>query len=502
MTDPDCLLSRFLVRLRRSRLMFLLLALCAAPAWAQERVLVAWAPGVTTPPTAALLQELGLSHGLELTWVREVAGGISLLEWRSDTAMDQAEVVERLAQDPRVAAVQPDALRRLQFVPNDSRHAEQWYLHEAAGIGAPAAWTLQRGSAAVVIAVLDTGILPHADINPMRILPGYDFYSDLALDNDGVPGWDPDPTDPGDAVAADECGPGTAQDNSSWHGLAVSGIIMATADNAQGIAGIDHGARLLPVRVFGKCGAWTSDLFDAMRWAAGLPVAGATLNPNPAQVINLSLTYDAPCGVVEQSIIDEVIARGAVVVAAAGNGGGDVSGVSPASCQGVITVAAVNRAGERAYYSGVGAAVDIAAPGGDGLGDILTTHNQGIVTPGNDRYAAFRGTSFSTSQVAAVMALMRAEKPAATVNQLRQALRDGARPFPDSSCTTSLCGAGLLDAEGAILAARALPDPASGGGGGGCVQGQASRPEGLWWLGLAWVLYRVGRRNDPCPQRV
>src|SRR5690606_29042470 len=147
---------------------------------------------------------------------------------------------------------------------------------------ASAAWDLQRGSSSVVVAVLDTGILPHEDLAPARILPGYDFYSDLAHDNDGEPGWDADPRDPGDAVVADECGTGTPAENSSWHGLAVSGIVMASADNGLGIAGVDHGARLLPVRVFGKCGAWVSDLFDAMRWAAGLTVAGVPANPNPA----------------------------------------------------------------------------------------------------------------------------------------------------------------------------------------------------------------------------
>lgn len=478
-------------------LLLLLLAFGTPAAWAQAqgRVLVVWAAGVAVPPTAALLEELGAASGLELTRVRELAARVSLLEWRAEEALAEADVTARLVADPRIEAAQPDARRRLQFVPNDARYAGQWYLYEAAGIQAPAAWDLQRGAPSVVIAVVDTGMLPHEDIGPMRVLPGYDFYSDVALDNDGEAGWDSDPTDPGDAVAAGECGVGTEAEDSSWHGLAVSGLISATADNALGIAGIDHGARLLPVRVFGKCGAWTSDLFDALRWAVGLPVEGAPLNPHPAQVINLSLIYEAVCGGVEQSIIQEVMSRGAVLVSAAGNDGGDVAGVSPASCPGVITVAATNRAGERASYSNTGAAVDIAAPGGDVQGDILTTHNLGRVTPGDDRYAAFRGTSFSTAQVSAVVGLMRADRPAATVDQLRQALRDGARPFPDDSCNTSLCGAGLLDAEGAILALRGLPEP-SGGGGGGCVQVAESRPEALWWLALGWVLYRLVRRNS------
>ncbi|HSJ47375.1 MAG TPA: S8 family peptidase [Gammaproteobacteria bacterium] len=488
----------------RVLLCFLLLTVFASSAWAQQqgRVMVVWAAGVSTPPSAELLAELGAVNGVAFTPVRELGGGITLLAWRADTALDSALLLARLQEDPRVEAAQADARRSLQFVPNDTDYADQWHLFEAAGIRAPAAWDLQRGSAAVVVAVLDTGILPHEDIDPARILPGYDFY-DLtdalgnSHDNDGEPGWDDDPIDPGDAVLAGECGPGKPAENSSWHGLAVSGVFMATTDNALGIAGVDHRARLLPIRVFGKCGAWSSDIFVALRWAAGLAVSGVPANPNPARIINLSLSYEAACGVAEQRIIDEILARGVLIVAAGGNDGGDVANVSPASCNGVITVAASDRAGARAAFSDVGAAVDITAPGVS----ILTTYNLGATDPAADWYAFASGTSFSTPQVSAVLALLRADRPEATVSQLRQALQAGARPFPDSSCNTSICGAGLLDAEGAILALRALPPPDSGGGG-GCVQAAESRPEALWWLGLAWVLYRLARRNDCAGRRV
>lgn len=470
-----------------------LLALWMPALRAQGRVMVIWAEEVATPPTPALLEELGAASGLELTWLREISGHISLLAWRGAEPLDTAEVVVRLTADPRVKAAQPDARRRLQFVPADTLYADQWYLFEAAGIRAPAAWDLQRGASAVVVAVLDTGILPHEDIDPARVLPGYDFYD-----------RDDDPTDPGDAVTANECGDGTYREASTWHGLHVSGVFVATADNTLGIAGVDHRARLLPVRVAGQCGAWTSDIFDAMRWAVGLSVAGVAANPFPADVINLSLTYDAPCNAFDQGIIDEVIARGAAVVVAAGNERQDVANVSPASCNGVITVAAVNRAGALASYSNFGTEVDIAAPGGQVSG-ILTTTNLGTTSPGGDGYTdLYVGTSFSAPLASAVLALMIADQPAATVSQLREALRAGASPFPDSSCNTSLCGAGLLNAERAILALRALPEPAAsgGGGGGGCALGRESRPEALWWLGLAWVLYRLARRNDPGRRRV
>ena len=54
-------------------------------------------------------------------------------------------------------------------------------------------------------------------------------------------------------------------------------------------AGIDWAARILPVRVLGKCGGYDSDIVDGIAWAAGLDVPGVPANPTPAQVINMSL---------------------------------------------------------------------------------------------------------------------------------------------------------------------------------------------------------------------
>ncbi len=506
MTNPD---KQALRALRTGFLCGLLWLglLGPSPAWADGRVLVIWAENTVSPPDAPLLQDLGRRTGVEWVWVREMADGISLLEWRGSSATSSAVLLEELAADPHVKAVQPEAMRHLQFVPQDPLYASQWYLYESVGIEAEAAWDLQRGSSAVVIAVLDTGIIGHADIDSTRILSGYDFFSNITLDNDVTPGRDADPTDPGDAVVAGECGVGSSAEDSSWHGLAVSGVMMATVDNTvpTGVAGIDHRAWLLPIRVLGKCGALMSDILDALRWAAGLPVTGAPLNPNPADVINLSFGGDGACGPVEQAVVDEVIGSGAILVAAAGNGdgvagigSGDVALVSPASCQGVIAVAAVSRAGVLASYSKVGEEVSISAAAGDGPFGVATTHNDGLTIAGNDDYAAFQGTSFSCAQTSAVAALMRAEKPGATPAQIRQALQSSAKPFPDASCTTQLCGAGLLNAEAAIQAAGLLPAApvaSSSSGGGGCTPGSAARPEWLWWMLLFWIGRKYWQRN-------
>jgi serine protease len=126
--------------------------------------------------------------------------------------------------------------------------------------------------------------------------------------------------------------------------------MAATSDNASGIAGIDFAARILPVRVLGKCGGLVSDIIDAIRWAAGLPVSGVPVNNNPAQVINLSLAGPGACSSAEQLAINDAVNAGAVVVVAAGNEGLNVKNYSPASCKNVVTVGAVARDGGITTY--------------------------------------------------------------------------------------------------------------------------------------------------------
>ena len=402
-----------------------------------------------------------------------------------------------------MASAQPDKRVYPALVPIDPEFPNQWHLFEdTAGIRMPPAWDQETGSGSIVIGQLDTGIIPHRDLNPARILAGYDLITDVATANDGD-GRDPDPADPGDATINEECGVGVPGEASSWHGLAVAGVMVAESDNATDIAGIDFAARLLPVRVLGKCGGAISDVVDAIRWAAGLRVAGVPDNPTPARVINLSLSGAGNCSFEEQAAINDAVNAGAVVVVAAGNEATDVANISPANCDNVVTVAAVGRDGSRASYMNAGEEVDLSGPGGDGDGvnaeGILTLFNSGLTAPGADRLAEIQGTSFTTAQTSAVAALMWAANGSElTPGMIQEILRRTTRAFPDSSCNTSTCGTGILDADAALAGAL---DPASvlgaiantGGGGGGCafVVNGSSRFDPLFVLllmaaGLRW----------------
>jgi serine protease len=410
------------------------------------------------------------------------------------TITERDELLGQLRADPQVDYVRTDRRARIQFVPNDPLYVDQWNLYEdSGGIRMPSAWDVERGRQEIVTAIIDTGILPHAELDSARFLPGSDFVSDVINDNDGTPGRDADPADPGDATLADECGDGGSPTNSSWHGTGIVGVIAATTDNALDIVGIDHRGRILVARALGKCGGYISDIIDAMRWAAGLKVSGVPLNPNPARVINLSAGSTDVCSAFEQDAIDEVVSSGVSVVVAAGNDAADVSISSPANCNSVITVAATTRSGARAGYTNIGNRVDISAPGGESANAIPVLNNTGLTDPGDDVIAYALGTSFATAQVAGVAALILAHNTELSPRQVEEILKSSARPFPDTSCDTTTCGAGIVDAERAlVIAENTLPEmPATdtvvssgggGGGGGGCTIRTKASVDSSWLL--------------------
>jgi serine protease len=407
--------------------------------------------GLRDDGPAEQLERLNTRAGMTLSRGRTMsynAGVYVLPGWMPED--EAARVAARLAADPSIEYAEPDRLRRPLFVPNDTFYDQQWSLFEdAGGARLPDAWDRERGAANIVIALIDGGILNHSDIDPARLVPGYDFISDPDMANDGD-GRDADPADPGDWAAAGECDPDDPAFSSSWHGTQITGVVGAASDNAAGITGVTHGTRLLMVRVLGKCGGFSSDIVDAMRWSVGLSVPGVPDNTNPARVINLSFGGEGKCARLEQDAIDDVNARGAVVMVAAGNEAADVDKQSPASCEGVVTVAATTRSGGRASYTNTGAGVDVSAPGGDFSDGLLTLSNTGDTIPAADDFLLVAGTSYATAQVSGIAALVLSVNEDLNPQQVRDILVGSARPFTDSSCNRFICGNGIVDASAAV----------------------------------------------------
>jgi serine protease len=402
---------------------------------------------------AAHAEGLGLAHQLHLSIGADVV--------RANRKLDRGaaeRLMRRLASHPDVAYVEVDKLNKPFGTPNDTNYSKQWgYSSTTAGIRAPQAWDLGNGSGAVV-AVLDTGFTNHSDL-AANIIPGYDFINDVTVANDGN-GRDADAHDPGDWAPAGACDAGSAAENSSWHGTHVAGTVAAVTNNAKGVAGTAYGAKVMPVRVLGRCGGYDSDIIDAITWASGGTVSGVPANPNPAEVISLSLGGAGACSTSEQSAINAAVQRGTTIVVAAGNENANVSTSSPANCKNVIAVGAITSTGQRASFSNYGNGVDVAAPGYS----ILSTINTGTKAPGAEGYAYYSGTSMATPHVSGVVALMQAYATTPlTPAQVEAALKSSARTFPVAP--SQPIGAGIVDAYAAMLAARSgattTPPPAA-----------------------------------------
>ncbi len=383
-------------------------------------------------------------RALGLSRVRDLAVGPTLV--RADRALDRAEaeqLMRALAADPAVEYVEVDQILHPAWTPNDPSLSTQWGFVGTYGIKAQQAWDLSRG-AGTVIAILDTGSTSHPDLNA-NTLAGYDFITSSSVAGDGG-GRDSDASDPGDFT------PGYS---SSWHGTHVAGTAAAVTNNSTGGAGTAPEAKLVHARVLGRGGGSTSDIADAVIWASGGTVSGVPANPNPAEVINLSLGGSGTCGSAMQAAINGAVARGTTVVVAAGNSNANVSGFTPANCANVISVASTTNTGARSSFSNYGAGIDIAAPGSS----IYSTLNSGSTTPGTPSYASYNGTSMAAPHVAGVVALMQsAASCALTPAQIETIIKNTASPFPSTPSQT--IGAGILNAQAAVQGAIA----ACGGG--------------------------------------
>ncbi len=414
------------------------------------------------------------AQGAGIQRLRRLGTGAELLSLPAPlppSALQQ--VIDEIAADPAVRYVEEDRLQRVAAeapaTPDDPDYAvRQWHLHEAlGGANVPAAWASSQGEG-VVVAVLDTGILTgHPDFERVRLLEGYDFIGEPFISRRVEAGPAPGALDRGDWVAtADECEPGSTPENSSWHGTHVAGAVAQTTGNGLGGASVAPRATVLPVRVLGRCGGRISDIIDGITWASGGHVRGVTANAHPAQVLNLSLGGRRACGPAYQEAIDAAVARGSVVVVAAGNAGADARDFSPASCRNVVTVAATGAGGGMTSYSNYGAQVDLSAPGGDFQGAvrgfIWQAGYTGKTTPTSGQYTStpMGGTSMASPHVAGVAALVQAARVAQgklplAPSRMAALLAASARPFPVEPPAGKPIGSGILNAGVAMKMALA-----------------------------------------------
>jgi subtilisin family serine protease len=386
-------------------------------------------------PTATLHRVLVIfatddarARGLAVAAAHRPVGrtGRELLHVHAPT-LDEALTLVRSI--PGAVAVEADTATHLDLAPNDTYYQTdpwgsggQWDMRIT---GTSSAWDLQRGSASVTVAVIDTGAdYAHPDLAG-SLLPGRSFVS----------------------APSSGCSSGTAQDDNG-HGTHVAGTIGATGDNGRGVAGVAFGVRILPLKALDCKGAgWDSDMAEAITAASD---AGA-------RVINLSVGSSTASQTL-RAAVDYATSHGSLVVAAAGN-----CGVTSASCPAAhvanypaafpnaLAVGATDANDQPAAFSTSGSYVAVSAPGAR----ILSTYPTQLSSPSQlTGYALFSGTSMATPHVSGLAALLLSSVPAATVSQLRAAIvstaKDVGVPGPDTKT-----GSGRMDSLAALRSLRA-----------------------------------------------
>ncbi|MFZ6181243.1 S8 family peptidase [Nannocystis pusilla] len=359
--------------------------------------------------------------------------------------------IDELRASGAVEYAHPNWLFRLSLTPSDERYAQQWHYPQ---INLPAAWDLTTGSPTVRIAILDTGRTSHPDLAG-KWVPGVEY----------------------DAFGED----GDASSDGTWkHAVAVASIAGGSTNNPTNpkySAGVCWNCQLLNVKISNGNGPDLAAVIRGIRWAVD----------NGARVLNMSFETDLPCSSPAQpnrdipglkAAVEYAASRNVTVVAAAGNMGRDAKDTSPASCPGVIAVAATDSNKALAAYSNYGQ-VTLAAPGG--AGSLVTVLKNGVEVPtigpdaygqgfscGSDPYSGFTqwthgvvanwttnagvhcdrylsGTSLAAPHVAGVVGLMLSRNPNLTPAKIRQILQSTALPACNGKC-----GAGLLNAFSAV----------------------------------------------------
>jgi subtilisin family serine protease len=368
--------------------------------------------------------------------IDDIAGSTGFV--RVSTGPKSAAAVQAaLAASPVVDVVEPNRTRRADLVPNDTNYTSQAGYLQALRL--PELWDTTTGNDAMVLAIVDSGVmLSHPDLAG-RLVAGYDF-----VNNDSSP------------------------DDDFGHGTMVAGIAAAATNNSRGVAGAAWRGKIMPIKVLDFEGKANDDDI-----AAGITYAV----DRGASVINLSLGGPGASTTL-QSAVDYATSRNVVVVAAAGNDG--TKGVTiattphfPAACNGVISVGSTDTAGNHSTFSSYGNWVDVVAPGES----IASTARPTFASPA--QYNTGSGTSFSSPLVASIAFLLRSADPNAAQGTISLRIIATARDLGTPG-VDAVYGSGMVDAAAALAATSSGFSTASTNG------------SGYWMLGQQGAVYRFG----------
>jgi len=395
-----------------------------------DEILVDLRDDVTDADVAAIDRDLGIhlqlvSHeSLDERFYRaHVAAArrdaiLAKLSARSDVDIAEPDATVELAPEASYQVAEPKP--NWEGFPNDPLYTKQWHMRQ---IKMPAAWKLADGDG-VTVAVIDTGVAfeDYGKMHEVPDLKGVEFVHPYNFVADNT-------------HAGDDHG----------HGTHVAGTIAQVTNNGIGVAGIARKVKIMPLKVLAANGSGSvAAIADAIRYAAD----------NGAQVINMSLGGRFPSRIMKKAVA-YAHSKGVTVVCAAGNDGSSKVGY-PAGYPGAIAVAATQNDESTTFYSNYGKDIDIAAPGGntrDGQDGGVLQNTIAIGDPTHDGYFAFMGTSMASPHVAGVAALVVGEG-VTDPNAVERILLNSARSPEGHKLVRDRYGAGILDAEAAVLEAR------------------------------------------------
>jgi len=336
------------------------------------------------------------------------------------------ELLFEYRQKENVLWAEPNYIYYPTVVPNDRYYNNyQWNM---VNMNMEAAWEISKGEKSIVVAVLDTGIIPnHPDLKD-NLLSGIDFVGgDKTYSVRSYNPTDYDPTDE------------TPYEKGGSHGTHVAGIIGAVSNNNLGVAGINWNVKILPIRALTRSGGTSWDIAEGIYYAIDQGV----------NIINMSFgsNYDS---YYQREAVREAVQKGITVVAAAGNEGSSV--YYPAAYPETIAVSAVGRNNTKTAYSNYGPEIDIAAPGGDYGESIISTWGYYQNGKAIADYNGMIGTSMAAPHVSGAAALLVASG-ISDPEEIKSRLVNTARELGEKG-KDNYYGYGLVDVYGALLNKR------------------------------------------------
>lgn len=358
----------------------------------------------------------------------------------ADKRWQTLQITNLLNEQDDIEIAEPNWKRYPTAVPaiNDPLFDQQWHYND---IKLQQAWQAldssgesALGSNSVTVAVLDSGIIDHPDLDANR-RDGFDFVQD-----------DDDPTDPGDKAIGGQ--------RSSFHGTHVAGTVAAI-NNTSGGTGVAPDVRLMPVRVLDTDGGFVSDIIQGVCYAAQISSSLCSNIPTTtrADIINMSLGSSS-LSQIEEQVNNLAMDSGVIVIAASGNESTSAP-FYPAAYDRVISVSATNRNGDLASYSNFGSTIDVAAPGGDFAVDpgVISTWGDDSGSSTISTFGTLQGTSMAAPHIAGVAALMKSADEELTHDEFRTMLVAGDLTTDIGSAgKDNSFGYGLIDAEKSVLA--------------------------------------------------